>query len=427
MSGGGLEATGVAFAALSIAPAPDRGMAALEEPPIAWPDHPLAVSDGEILAARILPLMGRNARDFARAAAVCRGWRAAFRAAAPTLSVYREAALQHVEGERNVILAWSPCGKFVAATVGRLSRLFLWRASTGALLNEWALSKPATAAHPDIQEDAYEVSVAFSRDSTRVLTLLGDSDHFAVWSVPDGQLLAVNPGDYVDDFYNCVDFGVPGSASDGLVGFGSYEGIIYLWDVPPPLEGGVSRPSVRSRVNLGPVLHMFKGCCAFSPDGSKFLASFRGVAYVYDVASLARLGAYSIHIWAKQPAWVPDGRHVLVTWDESACVWDFGRPEEAPPVFKIDVGPCGRLHSWSPNGASYFVIRQSETEHTSDDQPTYALEERRAADGSLVRAVCLGHPPGHSPVVIKSPGANALLVSMYRYDNVPARFVVVFE
>ena len=121
-------------------------VAAPDEAPIAWPDHPLAVSGGEILATRILPLMGHNARDFARAAAVCRGWRAACRAAMPTVSVYREAALPQVEGQKRVALAWSPCGRFVAATLCRPFRLFMWRASTGALVNEWALETPASAA-----------------------------------------------------------------------------------------------------------------------------------------------------------------------------------------------------------------------------------------------------------------------------------------
>ena len=60
-----------------------------EDALIAWPDHPLAVSGGEIMATRILPLMGHNARDFARAAAVCRGWRAACQVVAATMSVKR--------------------------------------------------------------------------------------------------------------------------------------------------------------------------------------------------------------------------------------------------------------------------------------------------------------------------------------------------
>ena len=224
-------------------------VAAPDEAPIAWPDHPLAASGGEILATHILPLMGHNARDFVRAAAVCRGWRAACRAIAATLSVYRETALQPIEyqleGEFGITLAWSPCGKFVAATACRPPRFFIWRASTGALVNEWALATPATAVPQDILEDvgSYGIRVFFSRDSTRVLTLFDTSGHFSVWSVPDGQLLAVKWGDRGGRLYQSADFGVPGSASDGLVGICSYDtSFVDLWDISSLPKGG-GRPA----------------------------------------------------------------------------------------------------------------------------------------------------------------------------------------
>ena len=379
---------------------------------IAWPDHPLAVSGSEILATRILPLMGHNARDFARAAAVCRGWRAACRAAAATLSVYRETAL-HLPGEElNINLKWSPCGKFVAATVCHPPRLLIWRASTGALVNEWALATPATAVAPEFLGDVGFIPVVFSRDSTRVLTLIGATNHFAIWSVPDGQLLAVNSGDINGIRYSRADFGVPGSASDGLVGFGSDDGIIHLWDVSPPPEGG----GLRSRVDLAPGEDSLIISLSFSPDGSKFAAAGRGIAYVYDVASLTRLGAYdspSRRTWA---AWAPGG-NVLVAWDKRACVWDFSRPE-APYVVTANVGPGGNVRSWSPSGASYFVVRKLV-------KNGFALEERRSADGSLVRAVNVGRAGKKFPRVRMSPDAHAVLVD--RYEGVPALHVFLFE
>ena len=142
--------------------------------------------------------------------------------------------------------------------------------------------------------------MAFSRDSTRVVTVLKGSDHFAVWGVPGGQLLAVNRGDPADDIYALnADIGVPGSASDGLVGLGADIALaVDLWDVSPSPEGGVVRPRLRSRVVLAPggddvedpgFTYGFK----FSPDGSKFVVSFRGTVHVCDVASLARLGSYT--------------------------------------------------------------------------------------------------------------------------------------
>ena len=418
MGGDGLESNGVAFAALSLAPTPGCGMAAPDEPPIAWPDHPLAASGGEILAARILPLMGHNARDFARAAAVCRGWRAACRAATPTLSLYRETALQSILLETDVNVAWSPCGKCVVTTILRPPRVFIWRASTGALVNEWALATPATAVPRDILITADNIVVAFSRDSTQLVTLFGHSDHFAVWSVPDGQLLAVNRGDPDGETYSYADLGVPGSASDGLVIFGTVEGNIHFWDVPPPAEAGGSRPRLRCRVDLPLGGNPLTDSFSFSPNGSKFVVTCHRIAYVYDMASLTRLGAYTSPSYSPMAEWAPDGRNVLVSWGTSACVWDFSRPE-APAVVTVDVGPGARLSLWSPGRSAYFITRKLEG-NAPNGHLTYALEERRAADGSLVRAVSLG-PRDCFPHVRMSPDAHALLVS----GGVPARVVVV--
>ena len=194
----------------------------------------------------------------------------------------------------------------------------------------------------------------FSRDSARLLTFFENSDYFAVWSVSDGQLLAVNhPGDEVAwlerGFYKDPDFGVPGSASDGLIGFGSVScSTVDLWDVSPPPEAGACRPrrqrhsgpsQPRRRIRLDLAPHHAEldpdegdpdedknavDSFAFSRDGSKFAAAYRGTAchaYVYDVASLMRLGAYTSSFaspdqyWGYElmkTSWAPDGQHVLV-------------------------------------------------------------------------------------------------------------------
>ena len=438
MSGGGLESTGVAFATLSLDATPGRGVVALDEPPIAWPDHPLAASGGEILATRVLPLMGHNARDFARAAAVCRGWRAACRAAAPTLIVYREMALHPIENERNVDVAWSPCGKLVATTAYSPPRFFIWRASTGAVFNECALATPTTAVPSEmlLLSVITGVSVAFSRDSARVLTHFNLSDHFAVWSVPDGQLIAVNTGDIDGDRFICADFGVPGSASDGLAGFGSYDGTVHLWDISPPPEGGEgSPPRLQSRVDLAPgegvghALSVFS--FAFSPDGSKFVAAHSGVAYVYDVASLTRLGAYTSPSNRADVAWASDGRHVLGAsgWGpgretpKSAFVWDFSRPE-APSV--VTVGPDAYFRGWSHSGSSFFVTRKLEM-RAPNGPAAFVMEERRAADGSLIRDVSLGPLDCTHDFfyVVMSPDSHALV--LHFVGGIPAPRVVVFD
>ena len=404
-----------------------RERPASREPPFAWPDHPLALSGGEILATRILPLMGHNARDFARAAAVCRGWRAACRAASSTVRMYRETALQPIVGDNYTTLAWSPCGTFIASAVRRPPRFFIWRASTGALVNEWALATQAAAVPPEILENVGCISVTFSRDSTRVLTFIEESDHFAVWSVPDGQLLAVNRGGPNGNSYDRADWGVPGSASDGLIGFVSWEGAaVDLWDVSPPTDGGASRPRLRSRVDLPPGQNPSSvDTFEFSGDGSKFTAVHSGVVYFYDVASLTRLGVYNppSEAWL-QAAWVPGGQRVLVSWKLGACVWDFSRAE-APSLVTVNVGPQTDFNSWSPSGASYFVTRQSEGD-APNGPPTYALEERRAADGSLVRAVSVGPCgcPLNSFHYFMSPDSHALALHLRKCSTIR---IVVFD
>ena len=108
--------------------------------------------------------------------------------------------------------------------------------------------------------------------------------------------------------------------------------------------------------------------------------------------------------------------------EQSACLWDFSRPE-APSVVTIDVGPDAIFHGWSPSGASFFVSREVEGQAPNGAR-MYMWEERRAADGSLVRAVSLG-PGDDFPVVHMSPDAHALLLD-YRTGGGPSR-VVVFD
>ena len=390
--------------------------------------------------------MGHNALDFARAAAVCRGWRAACRAAVATVNVYRETALQPAGDERPNSFQWSPCGKFVVVTISRPPRLSIWRASTGALVNEWALVTPATAVPPGILEDVeHYVIVSFSHDCTRVVTFFNSTETFAVWSVPDGQLVAVHRGDSPPDMrhYRSADIGVPGSASDGLVGFSSDDGSIDLWDVSPPPVGGASCPRLRSRVDLAPGMSFCGGSFAYSPDGSKFVATSRACAYVYDVASLTRLAVYTSPARHAIADWVADSLNVIVSWGDSLyrrggslCIWDFSRPGALPTVISASAGRYASFGGWSSSGASYFAIREWESDE--DELTTLMFEERRVVDrslvrsatqraivrdegGPLVRAVDL-RPAVDFPYVSVSPDEHALL--LFPAGGDPARLVV---
>ena len=398
-------------------------MAAPDEPPIAWPDHPLAASGGEILASRILPLMGHNARDFARAAAVCRGWRPAARAAAATLNVYRETALKlsDVEPENeDIALKWSPCGKFIAAAVPETCRLSIFRASTGALANAWDLATPATNVPKGFL--AARINVTFSHDGTRVLTLFEDKNHFSLWSVPEGQLLAVHRGDPDGLFYHCADLGVPGSASDGLIALGSHGvagTVVDVWAIAP-LGGEADRPRLLSHVDLAHGLedtvyiasnHQEVLNLLFSPDGSKLAATASDcLACVLDVASLARLGVCTSFLMP-EVAWAPDGKHVLLSYFGETSSWEFGLPD-LPPSVVVSADADRSYIGFSRGGASYFVTRtlKGRTRHNPN---MLVLEEKRAVDGSIVRTVDLGRVTGNhweKPCVILSPDSHAALL-----------------
>ena len=434
--------------------------AAPPEAPIPWSEHPFSASGGDILAMRILPLMGPNARNYAWAAAVCHDWHSASRAAAATVNVYRETSLPAIQDNEDVTLEWSPSGKYFAAAMRYPPRISIWRASTGALVSEWALATPETAVPEDILENANLINVAFSRDSTRVLTLFVGSNHFAIWSVPDGQLIAVNHGDDDPDegvpdegtvTYARAAFGVPGSASDGLVGLLASDGLaIDFWDILPPPEGGDILPRLRSHLPLD--VEAQPDSFSISPDGSKVAATCCGTARVFDVASLAQLGSYRPHRDDWDPdltdwvsaTWTTDSQKLVFSWgDVYACVWDFRRPEE-PAFITIDAGPNAcllkspflanpdhRFPCLSCNGASYFVVRIARGPRTRKGkyygQTTYALEERSLADGSVVRAINNVRSTcrlEEFPAAVCSPDSLALL--MYPSGDVPAR-VVVFD
>ena len=143
------------------------------------------------------------------------------------------------------------------------------------------------------------------------------------------------------------------------------------------------------------------------------------MAYVYDVASLTRLGTYtSPSAWWARLAWVPSGQHVLVSWraklesygqkaserwGENACLWDYRSPEAAaPPAITVDDAPGLIFRGWSPGGSSYYVVRSFLLHGSS----AHAFEERRVADGSVVHSAGMRTESEHTCL---SPDARALL------------------
>ena len=398
-----------------------------DEPPIAWPDHPLAASSGEILARCILPLVGHNARDFARAAAVCRGWRAACRAAKLTLSVYREWTMT-MEDSFDSDFMWSPCGKFVAAVSHYPPRLFVWRASTGELRNSWSIEAPPTPVPEfpgfDNGEEHY-FEIAFSRDGTRVLTCFNWGTQFAVWNVDDGRLLAINRGGNggpPGNGYVAIDFGVPGSASGGLIALAAttVTGVIVdLWSVALPDDGDApTAPVQRDRVEV--IIYAEGGddidegsnpprTLVFSPDGSKFAFAFCEHAFVYDVASIVRLGSFTTPTTPSfsTTAWTPDGRRVIVAWADNlnVCIWDFNAPE--PPVtIAADLGPNVRVLQWSTT-ACYTSRR------VGDDT---LVEKRRFSGVSsrVLRSTIVSSSLNALSITV-SPDGRAVIVQPLRF------------
>ena len=412
-------------------------LAMADPPPIAWDDHPLAASGGEVMAQRVLPLMGHNACDYARAAVVCHGWTGPARAASATVRRYRETVLQIPEfrerydrweddkdadqQEWEPTWVWSPCGLFVLAAVFRYShtQFYLWRASNGALVSDWWHYQPDSLQRS--LEDFYSRPkfaegdrLAFSRDSAHVVTLIKNDHYFVVWSVLDGRMVANNElvpaSDLGHPVYGCPDFGVPGTASAGLVGFGSMKtAFVDLWIVAGPLP-----PTRLCSVNLNG--NARTKCFAFSKDGASFAAAYDNTVCLYDVASLTRLGTFrasSMGWWdSAKLSWLPSGRLMLGTrqssdqTSNSACIWFIG----SSPVPAVEwTGPERDFKGWSSNGTSYFQSRADCTTHPV----VMFLEERRADDHALLRRVqvpSVEWRSQHDDPIVLAPDERALLM-----------------
>ena len=111
-----------------------------------------------------------------------------------------------------------------------------------------------------------------------------------------------------------------------------------------------------------------------------------------------------------------------MSWRRGSLAWDFDRPE-ATSIATFDFEPSSDFYGWLPTGESYRVLVDLEG-RTQHGPTTLALEERRAADGSLVRAVNLGAivRDNDYPNVELSPDSNAVL--LHPSNGAPPRIIV---
>ena len=146
------------------------------------------------------------------------------------------------------------------------------------------------------------------------------------------------------------------------------------------------------------------------------------------MASLTRLAVFASPSQQSSAAWAPDGLRVLVSWRQDAWFWDFSRPEAAPSAVSLYIATGSVFHSWSPGGASYFLIRKAIRRPDVDGQSVFDVTvEELTVSGSLVRAVTIQSTIGlykDNPVVFLSPDAHALLVTSP--FHIPSS-VVVFD
>ena len=349
---------------------------------------------------------------------------------------------------------WSPCGKFIAAfNFGNRSEppnVMLWQATTG-ILSEWAITtafNPIKSSSDNHKYCEYRVRLVLS--STRLLVLDSTNDTFAMWSVPDGRLLAVRKENHTDNrcFHRSIALGVPDTVSKDIVLFGgvhSAGAVICVWDV------STSPPKKLHHLTLSLLLNELietqPSSLSFSPDGSKFVTEYSGDIFVIDVVTLSTIGMYRTPSFVAKAVWMPsDQNKLMVSWGNNStmelllktcneptrCIWDW-RGLEAPPI--ITVNPGGAFfHTWSPNGTTYYVIRG--VVHTLADmtsclfdtlQPV-VLEERRVTDDSLVRVVNLEANIHLRRLDFKlsiSPDMHALIWSVYTLN--PSVRVLVME
>ena len=406
---------------------------ALEEAatPIAWDMHPLAASGGQLMVQLILPHMGSNARDFARAAVVCRDWRVMVRQFRASTAVFREMrlALPHGAAIEWQSCAWSRDSRLLAVVVMAPFRAFVIEASTGAVLQALDLYRPMLFTSSTVAQQRRVAEAAFSRDGRQLLvTTPFASDYFAVHDLADGAPTAVHPRTR-DDSLTGPMWGVPGSASDGLIAVCSHkEDTVDVWRLPSQQGGALQLVGHLADTGSSPSNEPFDA--SFSPDGDKLVVAYdSGLAIVYAVNTLTPVCSLTFEgRMKKDVTWTPDGQGLLMSYfDRSAVMWRWRNPEMSPSKLAVFVPPSDSLHGWSPDGSSYFTmgspVRPPNVYHVAVS-PFY---ERRAADGAVVRETHLRidrGPSWHLWRIHLAPNARAIVMHP---DSVDSASLHVFD
>lgn len=341
--------------------------------------------------------------------------------------------------------AWSPDGGIVASTFNDPSfRIILWKPTTG--------EKIATLVLPPNCVGMGFLSPVFSSDGSKVASAFEKGDQFAVWSVPDGR--SVPDGLPPIFFQPCtpdadgvgaenmakLSFGVPGSASNGLMGFASGD------FMSVNLQGIEGNNTAVQRINIGPFPPECDGShfatdFSFSPtNGNYFVVAFSHLdeakycrdVMVFDVKTRACISIIRPpHSKSKKATWTPDGLRVLVSWkgptntalkstQHCMYLWDFTNNEMGVTA-RVTISSRDRFIGWSPTGASYFVLEKANNEVPT----TFSVVELATSDNHFVFA---GHflwtlTPPHRlfPEVSLSP--NARTVALPPCPGFPARIM----
>ena len=191
--------------------------------------------------------------------------------------------------------AFSPNGRMVAA-IGLSRDAWLFDARTGTLL------------HPLVGHSNTVVALAWSRDSTRLITG-GNDDWWRIWDVATGT---ASHGNQVSGPVTAVAFRPDGDAVATATGAQAN-----VWDV------GTAVPLAQLEGHSGTVTGV-----DFSPDGRLLVTSSAdGTARVWNLATKTTLTQLRGNAGSVSSAvFSPDGRFVLTASDDRAArIWDVGR------------------------------------------------------------------------------------------------------